>query len=608
MVRMRTHLVLAAILLLLLACEPNTTAPPTEPQAVDVAGSVVAGDIGGDFGPFPIDFPFMPYPDGYRFRNFGGAGDWPLFSEIFGGNVSIWSILDLDFYNNTFLPIFGGGQCYGFAITAGMFYRNTFHPSHFQRGAEVTYEILRITGNELDEDIERHIEKYWFMWSGREMHAHRVWAETPEEAEEIMDLVEEEFAAGWTDPWVLSFWRSNGGAHTVNILNLTRTDAGGIFKIWDNNAPFNQVTNNPGWRDFHFGPDGFTYGSQDIVEVAIDRISVNELKHIEKWWGDVSWEDFWVWISRPIDPNMYVVHIDNLERRLGETASAAFDEIPDAFRVRRPAGLPDPDPDWLEPVEYRLPPGNYTVELMNPTTGQLDYHLLAGDALFSLAATGSGPAAARITSLQEARAFTLEPQDPLEGVEMRVAVALSGEEERALDVSGLSLPADRSLLLGPTEGAGGFSLTLNGVEAASVNLLLTEATPSGPLTQALSSVQLTEGAPLELEPWDWVRLSAMPVFTRTYLGDGSILLRAYNATPLNLGQLLEDMVASGAIPTAGIATSIRQQAALAPSQALINHLESLVAEGRLTQGTADLILVTAEAAATGGTSRGVVMR
>ena len=486
--RMRTHLVLASFLLFL-ACEPDLAAPPVEPQTSEVSGLVVTGETVGDFGPFPIVYPFMPFPDGYRFSNFGGTGDWMLFSDIFGGSVSFWSILDRDYYTNSFLPGFGGGQCYGFAITAGMFYRNTVHPSHFQERAHYAFDVNRDTGSELDEDIELHIEKHWFMWNGRETHAQRVFAETQAEAEEILDLVEAEFQTGWNDPWVLSFWSSGGGGHTVNILNLARTEGGGIFTVWDNNAPFNNETNNPGWREFHFGPDGFTYGSRDIVSVAIERISPNELDHIEKWWGDLSREEFWEWVSRPIDPDMFVVHIDNLERRLGHTAGAVFDEIPDAFRVRRPGGLLDPDPDWLEPVEYRLPPGEYTVELMNPSTGQLDYRLLAGDALFSLAATGSGPAAARITSLQEARAFALEPQDPLEGVEIQVAVALSGEEERALDVSGLSLPANRSLIWEPTEGAAGFRLSLGGMDAASVNLRLTEASPLGPLTQEPGVIQ-----------------------------------------------------------------------------------------------------------------------
>ena len=92
----------------------------------------------------------------------------------------------------------------------------------------------------------------------------------------------------------------------------------------------------------------------------------------------------------------------------------------------------------------------------------------------------------------------------------------------------------------------------------------------------------------------------MPVFPRTYLEDGTIQLRAYNATALNLHQLLDDMVASGAIPTAGLATSIRRQVKLAPLMALVNHLESLVSDGVITQGTADLILATVEGVGTTG--------
>ena len=55
---------------------------------------------------------------------------------------------------------------------------------------------------------------------------------------------------------------------------------------------------------------------------------------------------------------------------------------------------------------------------------------------------------------------------------------------------------------------------------------------------------------------------------------------------------------SVAIPTAGIATSIRRQAQLAPLRALVNHLESLVSDGVITQGTADLILATVEGVGT----------
>jgi hypothetical protein len=591
--RARTRLVLASFLLLL-ACEPNTTAPSIDADPGAAAGPELAGDIGGEFGPFPIEYPFMPYPDGYRFKNFGGTGDWLLFSDVFGGTVNIWSILDWDYYTNTFLPAFGGGQCYGIAVTAGMFYRDTDHPSLYQRGAEVTYDLVRDYASDLDDPIEQDIEKHWFMQTGREIQTQRVRAHTPEEAEEILDLVEAEVQAGWNDPWVLSYWKTSGGGHTINILGLERTDDGGNLIVWNNNHPFHPVDNNPGWGEFVIGPDQL--GAPTINKIAIDRVSTNELDHIEKWWGDVSREEFWEWLSRPVDPDMFVIHIDELERRLGRTASAEFDEIPLAYRVYRTGGLPDTD--WTDPVEYRLPPGNYTVEVWNPTSGHLDYHLVAGDALFSLAGTSPGSAPARITSLQEARGFTLELQNPLEGAELRMALALSGEEERALDVSGLTLPAGLSLSVAPTEAASGFSLSLDGMPATFLNLTLTEATPSGPVTQALSSVQLLEGAPLELEPGDWTQLTEVPVFARTYLEDGTVQLRAYNATALTLDHLLDDMVASGAIPTAGIATSIRRQAQLAPLRALVNHLESLVSDGVITQGTADLILATVEGVGT----------
>ena len=87
------------------------------------------------------------------------------------------------------------------------------------------------------------------------------------------------------------------------------------MRSWNNNAPFDPVNNNPGWRDFVIGPDDL--GAPNINLIAIDRISTNELDHIQKWWGDVSFEEFWEWLSRPLDPDIFVVHLDDLGRRLG---------------------------------------------------------------------------------------------------------------------------------------------------------------------------------------------------------------------------------------------------------------------------------------------------
>ncbi|MBT8398703.1 MAG: hypothetical protein HKO65_04505 [Gemmatimonadetes bacterium] len=603
--RMRAFMVSAA-LCALLACEPPTTAPALDSGSETGPPTGLAMESNGLV---PITYPFMPYPDGYQFKNFGGAGDWMLFSEVFGGTVNIWSPMDWDYYVNSFLPGFGGGQCYGFAITAGMFYRNTVHPSFYQRGASHTFEIPQITRGggdlSLDEEIERHIEKHWFMWRAKEIKPHRVWAKNIEEAAEIIDLVEAELKAGWQDPWVLSFWTPSV-AHTVNIVGMERTDDGAMFRIWDNNTPYRDETNSPGWREFQFGPDGFTYGTREITRIAIDRISPNELAHIRKWWGDVDFDEFWVWVSRVIDPDMFAIHIDELGRRLGSTASAEFDEIPEASRLRYPAGLPDAD--WLEPTEYHLPPGDYTVQLSNPNTGALDYRLFAGDALFAMNAVGQTPSSVRITSLQEARAFTLDPESILESAEVRLVRVLSAEEERALDVTDLSLPINASLSLASVDGARAFEVRLSGMDASLTGLMLTEASPAGPISLVLPTIDLIDGATMQVEPWDWTRLTSMPVFNRTYLGDGQVVLRAHHATFQNFRQLLEDMVASGAIPVPGIANSLRRQMERAPIRALINHLESLVAEGSITGGVADLILAAAEAAKGGGASAGRAMR
>lgn len=62
-----------------------------------------------------------------------------------------------------------------------------------------------------------------------------------------------------------------------------------------------------------------------------------------------------------------------------------------------------------------------------------------------------------------------------------------------------------------------------------------------------------EGATLELEPWDWDQLVEMPVFLETSRPDGSRFLQAYNATAANFEELIDDMVATGALPNRGVA-------------------------------------------------------
>ncbi len=597
MVRARTLFVLTP-LLLLLACDAPPTAPVVNSEP-GLADSINASGNGlrASFGPFPITYPFMPYPDGYQFRNYGGAGDWELYADIFGGHVHLWSLADMAYFNDTFVPAYGNGVCYGFAVTAGMFYRDVFgpHQSLFQRGATDTWEITQATrgggGLALDEGIERHISKYYFFQVSPQIWRQRI-RKSPAGGERLVEAVEAAQEAGWEDPWVLGFTGPWGG-HAVNILNVERTETGATFTVWDNNAPFSE-TNNPGFRKFHWSPDEFTYGTREIARASVRAVSPHERDHVDKWWGAPRFSDFYVLVSRVLDPGVLVVHTDVFGQRLGRTSAAVFDEIPGGEEVTLLTGVLNDD--WQAPVLYHLPLGDYTVDLLSPETGNLAYQLFAGDAMFSVETSGTGPSTGRVSNFLEERTFAFETRDPIEGLRARLVRVLSDEEERALTISGLPLPADGLLRITPSADASRFNVVLEGDEVAPCDLSLIEITPAGAISQTLPAVKLFEGASLSVEPWDWSRLTEMPIFVRTLMPDASVFLRAYNATAMNLDELLDDMAASGAIPTRGIATSIRKQVERAPDDALINHLESLVAEGKIARETADLILATAEAA------------
>ena len=257
------NLYLLIPLLSLLACDAPTTGPELDSElaATGTADAVLTSgdDLEGPFGPLPVEYPFMPFPDGYRFKNYGGAGDWMLFLETFGNQVNIWSIFDQQYFNNAFIHKFAGGQCYGFSITAGMFHRGVFgpHPSEFQRGAETPFPIPRDTGTTLDEAIERHISKYHYFQYSPEIKEQRIGAFYAADAEPIIAAMEAAQADGWKDSWVLAF-RGDRGGHAVNLLNVERTDDGATLTVYDNNFPFREDTNSPVFRKFYFGADEFT--------------------------------------------------------------------------------------------------------------------------------------------------------------------------------------------------------------------------------------------------------------------------------------------------------------------------------------------------------------
>jgi hypothetical protein len=614
--RSRTAFVLAP-LLALLACDANTTAPELDSE-VSAAGNVeVSSEIpGGPFGPFQVTYTFMPYPDGYQFKNFGGAADWELFSDVFGGHVHIWSLPDMAYFNNSFVPSYSGGVCYGFAMTAGMFHRGVYgpDPGYFAPDALETWDIPQGTrgggGRALDEGIERHILKYYYYQVSPQIWRHRIGSYSAAYGELLVNAVEAAQDAGWPDLWVLGFHGPWGG-HAVNILNVERTEAGATFTVWDNNAPFSE-TNDPGFREFHWSPDGYTYYTKTVSKANVKSVGPHERDHLDKWWGDPSFADFYVLASRILDPSILVVHTDAFGQRLGRTATAEFDNIPGAYEVVLQTGAVTEG--WEAPVQYHLPMGDYSIDLLSPESGDLAYQLFAGDAMFSLATEGSGLSTGRVSNFIEGGAFAFETQDPVEGVQAQVVRVLSAEEERALDVDGLFLPADGSLRITPAEDAGSFNIQFEGVPEALCELSLTRASPDGLSSLAIPEVRILEGASVELEPWSWDRLDEMPVFLRTHKPDGEVLLEVGNATATSLWNLLQDLVATGALPNRATAFTIRLQVRVAhfwvtvndlagwlvrpaPYRPLRRYLNWLVAEGKISTETADLILATAKAAA-----------
>ena len=546
---------------------------------------------------------FMSYPDGYQFANYGGVADWALFEDVFGGNVHWWSIADQNYFAGKFTGSYGIGQCYGFAVTAGMFYRGIFGsgPGSFAPGAEVTWDIPRTTagggGLSLDEAIERHISKYFFYQFSPDIRETRQGPYAAEDAGVLFDIVEAELEAGWNDPWVLLLW-GPGYGHTVNIIDVERTDTGAIFKTYNNNFPDDRA-GDPEIVDLVWSPDGFIWGTRDITSIELRRVSVHESDYLEKWWSQWNPVAGYIWVSNPLVPELHVVHTDLWGRRLGRTDAAVFNEIPGAEEVQIAGGL---DVGSQAPAEYYLPAGDYTIDLANPKNGRLDYQLFAGDTMLSLTSVGSAPATARVTSLSDQKGFVFQGDGMDLDLGIQVDRIVSTEEERALDIK-LGLPTGASFVITPTADARAFSLTARGMSSSSCEIVLTEASSAGDVSHVLSGVELLDGAPLAVEPWDWSRLAEMPIYVRTFMPDGVVRLQAHNATKANLDALLDDMLASGQLPTKGIATSIRKQIAQAPTWALPSHLESLVTEGTISEETADLIGATARAvspAKTGG--------
>ena len=127
--------------------------------------------------------------------------------------------------------------------------------------------------------------------------------------------------------------------------------------------------------------------------------------------------------------------------------------------------------------EVRLHPGDYTVDLTNPAAGTPDSHLLAGNALFSPAGTGSGGSTARIAIEKGIQGFHAETRRSYGTPGCNRGTSLErGGGTSHVDFPRLSFPESLIRIVTPN-GADIFRGEVARMESTLADLTLTEALP-----------------------------------------------------------------------------------------------------------------------------------
>jgi hypothetical protein len=121
-----------------------TPAQRTVNVGPDAAGQDFTGDTPG--------LSFRPYPDGYRFDNYGGVrmGDYTVHDmrQMFGDDAVCWMVFGLCVpkpaavaWNVQANYAMQGGHCDGMASTSLLFFKGFGDPSEYQSGAGMTYDL-----------------------------------------------------------------------------------------------------------------------------------------------------------------------------------------------------------------------------------------------------------------------------------------------------------------------------------------------------------------------------------------------------------------------------------------------------------------------------------
>ncbi len=547
--------------------------------------------------------PFGQWAHGFPFGNFGGQADEDLFRSVFGLPSGPLTLGARMFYEGTFKGAYGGGQCYGIAVVAGMFYRDVYgaDPGDFEPGAQYARDIPRKTSsNHLDEPIERYISKYHYYQKDPTIRESTVWFDPDQAFSRWLDLVVA-FGGGWQDPYFFGFRgeRPNGTTwgHATNITGLrwARPDGQVYMSMYDSNAP-NDMR--------HFATDGtdFDVGGYNDVYLGVMRpISPNELDSIPKLWGEVSL----VGVSFVRQFDVAVMHTDSLGRRLGQLDGEEIAEIPGGERIELFTGIVDSD--WREPVEYYLPSGeDYRVDIRRASAGEVTYDLFDGDQAMRVQVPETGPDATwRVETNLGGHGLRVSAMSPMP---QQAAVKLArepGDVSRMLEVSGLALGgrsgdfggvfgAPSGLEMASSERADSFDVRLTG-ESQTCDLTLSGLVGRKTLSTRIEDFVPSVGITHTVEVLDWRQLPRTPIFIVGHLPDGTDDVIAYQVTRENFGSMVAEMKAQGLIGKQLAAAIVSLRAHSDSAGPLRKTLDSAVVAGQVSRSTADRILAAAEA-------------
>jgi hypothetical protein len=537
------------------------------------------------WGAYKLFYPASPFVLGihsYSFPNYEGEADEALFREVFGLGADPLNRTQKEYFDNIFTKNYGGGQCYGMAVTAGMFYRGIYgpKPNDLQSGAATVHQLVQ------DKRIERHIAKYFYYQFAPDRYSA---TETLRDVQ-AAHAIDQRLQDGWHDPFVLHYNVGFGTGHAVNIIGLHPDFSPGSVSIavYDNNRETEVCWISLG-KPLPGVPDYFE--KKDYVNCI--PTSIHEKDHIPLPYSSSGGAGS-IGISLALDPSLKILHIDQQGRRLGTLSTGQeVAEIPGGRRIIPCTG--NVNPSWQPPVEYYLPAGEaYTIELRKPEKGAFGYDLFEGDTLLKLTTTApSRTAVSRLKTQPTGRRFSFFTQKTRQPVTAKIFLDSAGAPSRIFEITYTTLHRDQELTASTSEHGDALHLELQGryhdPYYLPYTLTLQKVEAHSTLSTCLEDLAIQKGTFQAVELWDWSRLNSMPIFIKTTKANGIVSVSARQADPGNTVQLLNEMHSRGHISRRATLDSILLQIRTRTNRTIRGNLMKFGAEGVIAPDTAERI-------------------